>query len=174
MATVTSSKCPTVPFGSDTTYRPKPSAGDYLLWIRCTNIFSSPAKFEIVDFWEFKENDFLLITSREEDYPAPAKDMEENPSPFLWKVVAGDRLALVGHREIAGQRKRVLFFIMECEERGYVYAEPAEKTYAAFMSFGRPSSDSMTPEIRALWNLAFKAVCSLGIPRTCEAPIAER
>lgn len=91
-------------FTQDTTYRLAPNAGDYLLWVRCKNAWCTPPEFTVVNFWEFREGDQLLITNREEDYPAPVQQLEEG-GPSLWKVVSGDRLAWIGWSVSADGRK---------------------------------------------------------------------
>ena len=82
------------PLTQDTTYRLSPGAGDYLLWVRCSDPWGSRPEFTIVDFWEFREGDRLLITNREEDYPAAVEQMEEG-GPSVWKALPGDRLTWV-------------------------------------------------------------------------------
>jgi hypothetical protein len=96
MATL-QSPLPSLTLERDTTFRRSPNAGDFLLWVRCANSLCNPPEFVVVDFWEFREGDSLLITNREEDYPVPLEDMEEG-GPSLWKVLPGDRIAWSGWR----------------------------------------------------------------------------
>lgn len=146
----------------DTTFRLHPERGDYLLCIRCTDPSCHLPKFDIIDFWEFREGDHLLITNREDDYPAPADQMEEG-GPSLWKVAPCDRLAWVGWRGQPNERKPTLVALVNCCQEGYAYGEPASPTLESVMSFGTPTSEA-TPEIRNLWMVGYDAAVSLGLP----------
>jgi hypothetical protein len=149
-----------------TTFRYSPNASDYLLWVRCTNPFCSAPEFTIVDFWEFHEGDKLLITNREEDYPATAEQMEEGSVPFLWKVMPGDRLAWVGWRRApSNERHPTVVALVDCRHKGYVYGEPGSPTLESVMLFGAPTADG-NPEIRRLWKVGFDAAVALGLPES--------
>ena len=127
-----------------------------------------PARVRLVDFWEFRGGDRLLITNREEDYPAAAEQMEEG-GPALWKVLPGDRLTWVGWRGQSNERKPTLVALVNCQQEGYVYGEPASPTLESFMSFGALTSEA-TPEIRGLWMVGYNAVVAMGLPRTWKPP----
>ena len=71
-----------IPLEDKTTFHLGPRAGDFLLWVRCPNPSSDQPEFFVPDFWEFREGDRLLITNREEDYPASVEQMEEAPVPI--------------------------------------------------------------------------------------------
>ena len=148
-----------LPLEKDTTFRLSPNAGDYLLCIHCTDPPCHPPKFEIIDFWEFREGDRLLITNREEDYPATTEQMEEG-GPSLWKVVPCDRLAWVGWRGQSNERNPTLVALVNCCQEGYVYGESASPTLESVMSFGTPTSEA-TAEIRSLWMVGYDAAVSL-------------
>ena len=157
-----------LPLERDTTFRLQPRGGDYLLCIRCSNPFSSPAEFGIVDFWEFRRGDRLLITNREEDYPAAVEQMGEGGPP-LWKILPGDRLTWVGWRGQSNERKPTLVALVNCQHEGYVYGEPASPTLESVMSFGTPTSEA-SPEIRSLWMVGYDAAVAMGLPRTWKPP----
>jgi hypothetical protein len=148
----------------DTTFHWSPNTGDFLLWIRCANPLCNPPEFAIADFWEFREGDHLLITNREEDYPAPVEQMEEG-GPALWKVLPGDRLTWVGWRWSAAESKPTLIALIDCSHEGYVYGEPAYPTLESVMSFGTHTTEA-TPDARSLWMVGYNAVMALGVPRT--------
>ncbi len=157
-----------IPLEDNTTFRLRPSAGDFLLCIRCNNPLSNPPEFGIVDFWEFREGDRLLITNREEDYPVAVEQMEEG-GPSLWKALPGDRLAWVGWRLRSSERKPTLIALVNCQQEGYVYGEPASPTLESVISFGAPTSEA-TAEIRSLWMVGYDAAVALGLPRTWKPP----
>jgi hypothetical protein len=108
-----------IPLEYKTTFHLGPSAGDFLVWVRCPNPSSDPPEVVIPDFWEFREGDRLLITNREEDYPASVEQMEEG-GPSLWKVLPGDRLAWVGWRGKANERQATLVALVNCQHEGYI------------------------------------------------------
>ena len=137
-----------IPLEQDSTFRLSPDAGDYLLRIRCRDPWGNPPKFAITDFWEFHERDRLLITNREEHYPAPVEQMEEE-GPNLWKALPGDRLAWVGWRLHSTERQPTLIALINCFFEGYVYGEPGVPTAGSVLSFGTPTSEA-TPELRRL------------------------
>ncbi len=158
-----------IPLELDTTFRLHPSGGDYLMCVRCNNPFGNPPEFRIVDFWEFHEGDRLLITNREEDYPAAAEQMEAG-GPSLWKVLPGDRIAWVGWRCQSIEREPTLVALVNCQHEGYVYGEPASPTLESMMSFGSPSTTEISPEIRSLWAVGYDAAVALGLPRRLKSP----
>jgi hypothetical protein len=157
-----------IPLEQDSTFRLSPDAGDYLLRIRCRDPWGSPPEFTITDFWEFRQSDRLLITSREEHFPAPIEQMEEE-GPNLWKALPGDRLAWVGWRPDSTQRDPTLIALINCLFEGYVYGEPAVPTAESVLTFGAPTSET-TPEVRRLWTVGYEAAVSLGLPRTWKPP----
>jgi len=124
ISTATSAQGGKLLLEDDSTFRLCPCAGDYLLRVRCTDPWSNRPEFAISDFWEFREGDRLLITNRQDDYPAPVEHMEEG-GPSLWKALPGDRLAWVGWRMQSNERKPTLVALINCQHEGYVYGEPA-------------------------------------------------
>jgi hypothetical protein len=154
-----------IPLEPDTTFRLRPNARDYLLWIRCANPLSKATEFILVDFWEFRDGDRLLITNQEQDFPASVKDMEEG-GPSLWKVRPGDRLAWSGLRVEGNVNTPKLIALIDCHHKGYVYGEPKSPTLDSVMAFGAPSTSEITPEMQLVWNLGYDAAVSLGSPRT--------
>ncbi len=161
-----------IPLDRDTTFRLHPSPGDYLLFVRCTNPFCCQPEFVIADFWEFREGDVLLVTNREEDYPAPAEQMEqmEQRGPSLWKVLPGDRLAWVGFAPGSLNPEPSLLGLIICFSQGYVYGEPGSPNLDSIMSFGAPTSEP-TPEVQRLWKVGYDAAVAMGLPRTWKPPV---
>jgi hypothetical protein len=157
-----------IPLEQDSTFRLSPDAGDFLLRIRCRDPWCNPPEFAITDFWEFRERDRLLITNREEHYPASVEQMDEH-GPNLWKALPGDRLAWVGWRLDSTEREPTLIALINCLFEGYVFGEPAVPTAESVLSFGAPTSEA-TPELRRLWMVGYEAAVSLGIPRTWKFP----
>ena len=148
----------------DSTFRLCPEAGDYLLWIRCTEPLCDSPQFTFTDFWEFREGDKLLITNRVDDYPATVEQMEEG-GPNLWKALPGDRLAWVGWR--AGRPTLVALF--NCLREVYVYGEPGSATVDSITGFGAPTGEA-TPEVHSLWMVGYDAAVAWGIPRSWKPP----
>ena len=155
------------PIGQDSTFRLSPDAGDYLLRIRCRDPWCNPPQFAITDFWEFRERDHLLITNREEHYPAPVEQMEEE-GPNLWKAMPGDRLAWVGWRLGSTEREPTLIALINCLFAGYVYGEPAVPTVESVLSFGAASSE-LSAEVPRLWKVGYDAAVALGLPRNWQS-----
>ncbi len=146
------------------TFRLSPDCGDYLLLVRCTQPWQNPPEFAVAEFWEFRHGDKLLITNREEDYPATPEQMGKGGPP-LWRALAGDRLVWVGWRSQSMVRKPTLIALIDCRDQGYVYGEPESPTLESVMSFGTPTPDEMTPEVRNLWSIGYEAAVALGLPR---------
>ena len=157
-----------IPLEQESTFRLSPDVGDYLLRIRCRDPWRNPPEFAITDFWEFRERDRLLITNREEHYPAPVEQMQEE-GPNLWKALPGDRLAWVGWRLDSSEREPTLIALINCLFAGYVYGEPAVPTVDSIMSFGAPSSE-LSAEVPRLWKVGYDAAVALGLPRNWQSP----
>ena len=157
-----------IALAEDHTFRLRPGKSDYLLWIKCKDPQRDPAEFIIADFWEFREGDQLLITNREQDYPATIEQMEEG-GPSLWKASPGDRLAWVGWRFESMERSPTLIALIDCLCQGYVYGEPESPTLDSVMSFGA-STVGPTPDVRSLWMVGYDAAVALGVPETWRPP----
>ena len=153
-----------IPLESNSTVRLRPCVGDYLLCIRCTDPWCEPPGLGVIDFWEFRRGDQLLITNREQDYPAPVEQMEQQ-NPSVWRVLAGDRLAWVGWRMHSNARQPTLVALINCLQEGYACGIPELLTLQSVMSFGAPSCEP-TPEVRTLWMVGFDAAKALRLPRT--------
>ena len=107
-----------VTFRDNDTRRLSARAGQYLLWLH-TDFLSGGREFsdwQILDFWELNDGDFITVTNRLCDLPAwfrlhpleiagiqaireyeprlDAKDYPDEPvdGPNIWRVLAGDRL----------------------------------------------------------------------------------
>jgi hypothetical protein len=175
-------------FGGDSTIRWSTRAGDHVLWVRCTSPFADPSSaFEILDYWELRDGDFVTITNRVADLPAgfelhPTEvqdslvpemmrrlDAGHRPAPptdasNLWRVRAGDRLVWVGQRRDGTRVHDGVLTLLTFDENALAagdsrYADP-------FRVFGAPTQDRPDTASVARGRAGFMAAVRAGIPRT--------
>lgn len=160
--------------GFDQSVRWNCRAGDFIVWVRCTNPFFGFGRadsFQMVEFWELRDGDHILLTSRSCDVPPGAND-PDSVAMNLWRALPGDRFAWSGCRRAGscGGRDPDLLGLIECGKRILVYGDSArprhhpEHTYLQL--FGEPTSQDLTPQANAAMAVAWQAAVSLGTPRS--------
>ncbi|MEE9206971.1 MAG: hypothetical protein V3U67_01155, partial [Gemmatimonadota bacterium] len=142
-------------------------AGDYVLWLRWFNPIDSPdgrASFRIMDSWELRDGDHILLTGRECDLPPGASDPSAGAALNVWQPLPGDRLAWSGRpRNRHDDDAPVLLGLVECLEPIVVYGDSARpRTHPEFpmQLFGEPTSEELTPHAYATMGVAWKAAIS--------------
>lgn len=164
------------------------SPGDYIVWVRWKNIFSSNSDIAILDFWEMREGDAVSITNRIEDLP-PCFELHptevsgfaaclmmqkkldsgykpEAPvdGPNLWRVMVGDRIIWI--KGVEAQDKNPTRTLVAFGDNALVYGERHvhPNDIAWFLSFGAPVEG--TPSERALTQVrsGLDDVRKLGLP----------
>jgi len=158
---------------SDRTLRLSCRSGDYVLWLRCIDMFASGKDaFQIRDLWELKDGDHILITNRECDMPPVLIDSELD-GPNIWRFVPGDRLIQIGlPRRTTSDKadKPVVLEIIECKQDTLVFGDstvPRFDKESACPFFGTfPSASS--PFAKEVIRLAIEINASLGLPRTLD------
>lgn len=138
------------PFGQNLTLRLYVQQGDLLLWVRWSSPFSMSDKLNIVDMWEARDGDELIITNRFEDLPpwfelhpteavrrvslelkkkiqAGYEPGEIMDLPNLWRVLAGDFLVHIGEPDSVNPQGKQLLSILVFEENALVVGESEER-----------------------------------------------
>lgn len=161
-------------FDSDMTLCWSCRAGDYIIWARCTDIFKSGRDaFEILDYWELRDGDHVLITNRRSDTPEGA-DEPGVKAADLWHLQTGDRLAWAGRprANTPGERdKPILLGLIECCERAIACGDSNQPRFypgTGIFLFGEPASEDASPYSLAAASLAFGAIVAKGLPRSIE------
>jgi hypothetical protein len=172
-------------FGGDSTIRLSCRKGEYLLWLGCQGLFGD--NYDIVDFWEFKDGDFVTITNRMCDLPSwfalhpteasnvAVSSMKEKveqgdyppdiiDGPNLWRAKAGDRIVWIGTQ----RRNSVpwpVMSILKIAENALVVGE-TNKECADFLPFGAVTDENATQRYGDLFRAGVEAAERLGTPRT--------
>jgi len=173
-------------FVAKTTLKWEVSAGDYILWLRWRDIFSSKSDIAILDFWEMRDGDSVSITSRIEDLPtwfelhptevsglaacsmmqkklaSGYKPGEPFDGPNLWRVLTGDRIVRI--RAENGSRTQTL---VAFKSNALVFGERHihSNDLGWFLSFGAPLESRMTDEMASHLRTGLEVVRELGLPR---------
>lgn len=176
-------------FARDMTLRWPCRRGDFILWMRYSDIFSGPESIKIPDLWEMRDGDHVTITNRPEDLPAwfelhPTevcdnlalkmmekmkkgyKPGERIDGPNLWRLKSGDRVVWVGAERPERHSVNGILAILNCDKCALAVGEGNWDSLKAFVGFGAPSTPVMNPEDVVRCQAAVKAVKQLGLPRT--------
>lgn len=177
--------------GRDTTIRLSCRAKDWLLWMRCRNLFGGHhGDPNVVDFWRLKAGDFVTITNRWDDLPTwfelhPTeacnrlippmqaklksgwKPDDICTAPNLWRVQAGDRLAWARSPETRNRQTGFLD-VFEFHANALAYADSSRTDFNAFdcCDIGNAGQE---PEAVQACQAAIAFVRQMGIPRTFSA-----
>lgn len=162
-------------------------AGDCLLWFKFQGLFADKDKqFEIHDLWELQDGDSVILTNRQPDIPtwfelhptevsgAAVYAMTEKlnkgyqprevmNAPNLWKVLAGDRLVLVGDSPDS-KTKDIVRDIIALEENALVIGESTRQDFDP-LEFGALKEQRDSPRLSQLCLIASDIVQRLGTPR---------
>lgn len=173
-------------FGSDETIRLSCRNGEAVMWLAIKSPIACD-KWDILDFWEMNDGDYVTVTNRVVDLPvyfdlhpteafgSEAYAMQERldsgwqpgdpvEGPNLWRVKAGDRLVWVDSRLRSDPVKGVLVF----QECALAYGESVQPTQESLMSYGSRTGEP-SPELVQACHAAFRFAAELG-PARCWAP----
>jgi len=193
IAPMTASKHPEIiRFLQDMTLRWACRRGDYLLWMRCSNLFSGPESIRIRDLWGMRDGYHVTITNRLEDLPAwfelhptevcnilaykmAAKlehgytPRERMDGPNLWRLRSGDRVAWLGASRPEQPSVNGILAVLDCDECALAVGEGNWGSVEDFVLFGTPTTPTLKPEDAARCQAAVEVVRQLGLPRTWSA-----
>lgn len=152
--------------------------GDHLLWIRSSDLFSPDGDLQIVDLWEFRPGDSVTITNRYDDLPEwfeltpgearghaayalqPKVKAGETPDTPLeganiWRVLAGDRLAWIGHSRPGNPADEGILTVFDCATCCLAAGQPRGGSLEDWQTFGalstsEPDADALEATRRAL------------------------
>jgi hypothetical protein len=176
-------------FAGDTTLLWPCRPGDFILWMRCSDILSGSGSIHIKDFWGMRDGYHVTITNRPEDFPAwfelhptevcnalvlkmEAKVKEGRyPSepldgPNLWRLRSGDRIAWVGGDRPGRTSVDGILAIVAFHRCAVAIGEGQFGGLQEFVGFGAPTTHPMSSEDVARCQTAVRIVEQLGIPRT--------
>lgn len=171
---------------SDETMRLAVRNGDYFLWVTTDSPFNanSESAWNICDFWQLRDGDFVTLTNRWVDLPVwfelhplevagrAVSEMTEKleqgfqPSepidgPNIWRVRAGDRLVWVTVSRF-GSGVREIFDFSSC----VLVLGETNRELELGTCFGEPDDADPPPEVASVIRKGFEAAARLGTPRT--------
>jgi hypothetical protein len=178
-----------VHFVRDMTLRWPVRAGDFLLWFRHRSLFAGNDDLDVVDLWEMRDGDSVILTNRGCDIPSwfPLHPLETSgtlalkvlaklkagwePSPPLdgpnvWRVMAGDRVAWAGSRRPGREPLEGVLCMVNFQECALVLGEIADPNANDPMDFGTLTERGQTPEGAATCRNAVNLGRALGGPNT--------
>lgn len=177
-------------FDHDTSLHLSVLPGDFLVWFRLPSPMADPSRhFDIVDLWELRAGERVLITNRVADLPAwfdlhhsevagvlafdmlatlQAGHQPQVPleGPNLWRVNNGDRVAWLGVDRDAQLAPNGVFSVIEFRANALVAGEPQHMDLEAIATFGSMSHAEPDPTALALCRAAVDYVRLLGAPRS--------
>ena len=180
-----------ITFRDNETRRLSVRAGQHLLWLR-TDFFSGGREisdWQILDFWELKDGDFITVTNRLCDLPAwfrlhpleiagiqtlreyeprlNAKDYPDEPidGPNIWRVLAGDRLVWVSMTD-SGSPVQEILDLRCCAA---VVGDNCSGELDEIALFGAPAGENLSPETQSAWRAGIGAAVEMGAPRVLSA-----
>ena len=173
-------------FCRDETVRWSCRIGELVLWVGTDSFLSADraSAWDIRDFWEMRDGDFVTITNRWADLPAwfelnpietadaAAFEMmkrlkagyrpkEPMDGPNIWRPKAGDRLVWVTTKD-ARQPVREILTLRTC---AVAIGENPKPSSEALLFFGVQQNNEMTPAYTAAGRAGFEAAVAIGIPR---------
>ena len=171
----------------DTTLRWPCRKGDFILWFRYPGLFATEP--QIVDYWEMRDGDSVMITNRYADIPpwfelhplevcdsfiapmmAKLKDgynpAEVVEGPNVWRLRTGDRVVWVGQDRPGNRGMSGLLSILEIEDCVLALGETNRDGLDAFCEFGAPSTDKPNREDTLRCRVAANAVKAMGTPQS--------
>lgn len=174
-------------FHPDMTIRWSCRKGEYVVWISTDALLNAdkPSAWDIRDFWELRDGDYLTITNRMVDLPGwfvlhpletsgiAAKEMSKQldddytpkgviDSPNLWRVKAGDRLVWASTLTPENPIKSVLDF-RSCAM--VIGENPALQIFDDMMFFGTPEEQTLSQTSADLIRSGINVAIGLGVPR---------
>lgn len=133
-------------FGFDTTLIWPCRRADFFMWLRWTDLFSDP-QLKIMDMWQTRDGDVVLITNRLEDLPVwfelhptevcgrlvermmekiQAGEYPNRPmkGPNLWRLRPGDRLVWIGESRPGWPTSNGILSLVDVREAALAVLEP--------------------------------------------------
>jgi hypothetical protein len=178
----------TVKINSGTTLRLSCRAKDFFVWVRYEDLFSE--SIGIIDIWEMKEGDSILMTNRFGDVPewfdlhyseitgsqtsnwlGKYQDLPPNTpleGPNIWKVKSGDRLLWTGNTRPFQEEVNGILSIFDIHHDILVIGNSSRSNLEESITFGKinDSNDQLgIDRVRFGVNLIRK----MGVPRTYSA-----
>ena len=165
-------------------------SGDYILWASFRGLLSDPDyQYDLADAWALRDGNFVTITNRRSDFPNgfdlhPTEvcgklvewmmcrlDAGYEPEdcidgPNLWRVRAGDRVVWVGDPRGGVDGNGNVLGLLTFDVDALVYGEPL---LDIFRGFGWFEEKDESQESKELIREGWKAIRSLGTPRTIAA-----
>lgn len=180
-------------FDSNSTLRWSCRKGDFIMWLRCRGLFAGDNHlFDIADYWELQDSDFVTVTNRVADLPvwftlhplevhgaavykmmAKLKDGYQPPEPLdgpnLWRVFAGDRVVWVGNARSGVPSVDGILGLLDLRENALIIGESSRDDASLEFIFGAPSHANPTADEAKMMQAGVQAVNKMGIPRTMAA-----
>jgi hypothetical protein len=176
-------------FARDMTLRWPCRRGDFIFWMRFSNIHSGPESIRIMDLWEMRDGYHMTITNRPEDFPVwfelhptemcgslalkMAASIREGQypnepllGPNLWRLKSGDRVAWIGAERPERPSVDGILEIVDCGECALAVGEGDYSSLEQFVSFGAPTKPKAKPEDVNRGHAAVELIKQLGLPRT--------
>ena len=173
-------------FDDDTTIRWSCRKDDVVCWFRLPGLFAND--WNMRDFWQCWDGDFIVITNRTPDFPAGFKlhptelqntnawEYECNPDPSLyaeepfdapnfWRVSTGDRLLWVGDERDGQEGIGGILGLVEFRENALVVRETNLPVDYFEWAPGQVGTVGFEPTRLALVRNGVQVVRRLGLPR---------
>lgn len=159
--------------------------GDHLLWLRGNDLFSPDGDPQIVDLWEFRLADLVTITNRYDDLPewfeltpgearghaayalqpkVKAGDTPDTPleGANIWRVLAGDGLAWIGHSRPGNPAEEGILAVFDCATYCLVTRQPRGGSLEDWQAFGALSTSEPQPDALEATRRALDIVRAMG------------
>lgn len=177
-------------FNRDSTTRLSCRQGDYIIWCGFNGSMGH-RKYMMKDAWRLRDGDFITITNRHQDLPSwfelhpyevagrltrwmknkldsgyePKEPLE---SPNIWRIYAGDRLALVGPRVNELNRHEDDISIITFDKNAVAIGE-SQNLDDDLLDFGFFDFYSQPQDEKELCEQGWQAISKKEIPRTVSA-----
>lgn len=179
----------TIIFDDGATLKCPVSPGDYMVWVRWTDILSVTSNVKILDFWELREGDAVTITSRIDDLPpwfelhptevlgavacqrmrkkldSGWKPGEPLDGPNLWRVRTGDYVIWLSADGPPNDYTSQTMIVFRTDALAYGERNIHPGDLAWFMSFGAPLEEQPGEQMKGRVHAGLDAVRKLGLPR---------
>jgi hypothetical protein len=163
--------------------------GDFIVWVRWKNVFSSNTDVIILDFWEMREGDVVSVTSRIEDLPpwfelyptevsgyaaclmmqkkldSGYKPKEPVDGPNLWRIMTGDRVMWISGAGVQNEKPTLTLVVFRNNALLFGDRLVHSGDIAWFLSFGAPLEESLGEEVIARVRAGLNEVRKIGLPR---------
>lgn len=178
-----------ITFGANQTLRWDVSPGDYIVWVRWKNVFSSNPDITVRDFWEMREGDLVSITSNIEDLPTwfelhptevsgykaclmmgkklkggwRPKDKVDGPN--LWRAMTGDRVLWIAGVEAQNEDPTQTLVVLGNNALVFGERRVHADDLAWFLSFGATLESRPSQRVARLMLAGLDEIKRQGLPR---------